>query len=87
MPATAKLPAKHRAKVNRQLDSLCKNYFPSIPISDIQTILDQFELKIEDGIYCGATGESHEPIGNGCWLRLSWYRMESGKYEIVAYIS
>lgn len=87
MSATAKLPAKHRNRINRELDKLCKEYFPQIPIKEIQSILDTFELKIPDGIYCGHEGESMEEVGSGVWLRMTWYRMPSGKFEIVAYVS
>lgn len=89
MSATAntKVPAKHRAKINRALDALCKNYFDSIPVKEIQAILETYELKMEDGIYCGREGESNEPIGNGCWLRMTWYKLQSNRFEIVAYVS
>ena len=82
-----KLPAKHRARINRELSTLCKGYFPQIPIQEIQAILDVFELKIPDGIYCGHEGESMEEIGHGVWLRMTWFRMLSGRFEIVAYVS
>lgn len=88
MSATpSKLPAKHCQKINRELSALCRNYFPEIPISKIQSILDVFELKIPDGIYCGREGESIEEIGHGVWLRMTWYKMQSGNFEIVAYVS
>jgi len=87
MSATAKLPAKYLSKINRQLGVLCKFYFPSIPVQEIQSILNEFELKIPDGIYCGREGESMEEIGNGVWLRMTWYKMQSGNFEIVAYVS
>lgn len=90
MNATAKitkLPAKYRSKINRQLDSLCKKYFKEIPITEIQNILNEFELKIPEGIYCGREGESMEEIGSGVRLRMTWYKMQSGNFEIVAYVS
>ena len=37
--------------------------------------------------YCGRDGHSVEKIGNWSWLSLSWHRMDSGRYEIVAYLS
>ena len=82
-----KLPAKHRNRINRELAMLCKGYFPAIPIKEMQAILEVFELKISDGIYCGHQGESMEEVGHGVWLRFTWYRMPSGKFEIVAYVS
>lgn len=82
-----KLPVKYRNRINKQLDNLCRNnYFQSIPLKDIAAILAPFELKIEDGIYCG-DGETYEEVGHGVWFRMSWYKMPSGRYEIVAYVS
>lgn len=32
-------------------------------------------------------GRIHAEVGDGKWLSLSWHRMESGRYEIVAYVN
>jgi hypothetical protein len=29
----------------------------------------------------------HEQVGEGKWLSLSLYQMESGRFEVVAYVS
>lgn len=87
MSKPTKLPAKYRARINRELDKLCKNYFKEIPITEIQSILNEFELNIPEGIYCGREGESMEEVGHGVWLRMTWYKLESGNFEIVAYVS
>lgn len=42
---------------------------------------------LSDGVYCGEDGRIHEQVGPHTWLSLSWYKMESGRYEIVAYLS
>lgn len=81
-----KLPVKYRNCINKQLDILCKKYFNSIPLQEIAAILAPFELALQDGIYCG-DGETFEEIGHGVWFRMTWYKMTSGRYEIVAYVS
>jgi hypothetical protein len=80
-------------KINTDLHKLTSNkYFPEIPLKSIDTILTHYGLnKLEDGIYTGQSGEFVENVGktwgNNVYLRMTWYRMESGRYEIVAYVS
>ena len=38
-------------------------------------------------ILCGREGRLHEAVGRNRWLALSWYKMESGRYEVLAYVS
>lgn len=35
----------------------------------------------------GLDGRKHVEIGEGKWLSMSWHRMESGRYEVVAYVN
>jgi hypothetical protein len=42
---------------------------------------------LTEGIYCGHEGGVHEQVGPHTWLALTYYRMESGRYEVVAYLS
>lgn len=86
MNATAKTTAKEKTAINKALGKLCSKYFPSIPLEEIQSIFSPFDLKIEEGIYCGREGESLEPIGRETFMRLTWYKLESGNFEIVAYV-
>jgi hypothetical protein len=74
--------------LNRKLAEMGKTYFDSIPVADICAVLVAAGFRpLEDGIYCGATGECHEAIGAGAWFRMQWYKMGSGRYEITAYVS
>lgn len=83
-------------------EALKATYFESIPLSLIQEALKPFNLMICDeegnpweGLLCGR--EAHEIFsiadteGKGIItntsLSLSWYKMTSGRYEIVGYIS
>lgn len=87
MSATTKLPAKDKKKINRQLDALCREYHVGIPCEKINSILGEFQLKMEDGIYCGWDGEMSEHVGQNTYIRMTWHKMPSGKFEIVAYVS
>ena len=79
------MKAKLIRQINKALNALCASRYDCIPTSGISAILNPLGLALEDGIYCGAAGEFLEPIGQNIHLRLSWYRLESGRYEIVAY--
>ena len=80
-----KLTTSEKNKINKALDKLCKQYFPHIPTTEIDSILSPFGVKLESGIYCGREGDCTDEIGRGTHLRMTWYRMQSGNYEIVAY--
>jgi hypothetical protein len=86
-----KLKASEKSKINRELGKLTFNkYFPEIPLRCLATILNSFGLNTNflDGIYCGRAGETNEEIsGTNVFFRMTWYKMESGRYEIVCYVS
>lgn len=76
-----------RKKANKALAEL-PNYHDSIPLVAIDRCLtDAGFSETDGGIYCGRQGTSIEQVGPRTWLSLSWYRMESGRYEIVCYVS
>ena len=83
-----------RNRTNRQLQPF-NAYFDEIPLSDIFDVVRRNigEVVQEDGtpwsgILCGREGNSIFGIaGFASCLRLSWYRMQSGRYEIVVYVS
>ena len=72
--------------VNKALNDIGKSYYACIPLDKIKSILESHGLELENGIYCGS-GETFEPVGQDIYLRLSWYQMQSGNYEITAYAS
>lgn len=77
-----------RRRVNNSLHDLGTRYHDGIPVHEIDAILvaNNFD-ETEPAIYCGRVGRALIPVGQKAWLALSWYKMESGRYEIVAYIS
>lgn len=80
---------RSRHAFNRALQKLTVNcYFDAIPVTllDEQLRLHGFSF-LQDGIYCGADGQINEQVGPNTWLAMSWHRMESGRYEIVVYVS
>jgi hypothetical protein len=87
--------------INKELTTLTTNkYFDSIPTQSIQEILDRYNLgkdvetgeNVMDGIYTGAEGRMEAPIskdqrGNtNMMFIMTWYKMGSGRYEIVVYV-
>ena len=42
---------------------------------------------LEPAIYCGRDGSVHEQVGERTWLVMQWHKMETGKYEVNAYVS
>ena len=77
-----------QAQVNERLYNLGKVYHNYIPVYEIDSALVEsgFEAT-EPAIYCGADGKSHEEVGHGKYLSMTWHKMESGRYEIVAYLN
>lgn len=83
---------QRRQRLNKQaneaLYKLGLTYHESIPLATVDAILSAADLNpLEAMILCGREGRIHEDVGNGLWLSLSWFKMTSGRYEIVAYIS
>jgi hypothetical protein len=77
-----------RNKANRMLAAL-PSYHNAIPNADIDNILSATGFsQLAEGIYCGRDGQVHEQVGPNTWLHLTWHKMEeTGRYEIVAYVS
>ena len=98
-----KINAKVRKEAGKAIwNTLKPTYFDSIPLLGIQDALKPFSLMICDeegnpweGLLCGR--EAHEifPVasteGQGkvenASLCLSWYKMPSGRYEVIGYLS
>jgi hypothetical protein len=81
-------------KLNKEIHALITNkYFPEIPLKLFAEIFTSFGLNTEflDGVYCGQSGETSQLIPAGesksIFWRMTWYKMPSGNYEIVAYVS
>lgn len=95
---TKRLKAKERKNINKRLSSI-DTYCESIPIGTIEEIITEesgYILLNEDNthfsaIFCGREGRADISIGHydGAifdMLHLSWYKMSSGRYEIVSYV-
>ena len=90
------MKAALKRKVNNALSKL-PVYHDSIPFNLIREIvesigktvvLDVDDQPLEGVLFCGEKGQSLFALKDSRYgLSLSWYRMESGRYEIVTYIN
>lgn len=75
-------------QANEALYKLGLTYHESIPLAVIDAILSAADLNpLEAMILCGREGRINEPVGDNLYLTLNWFKMTSGRYEIVAYIN
>lgn len=64
------------------------NYHDWVPLDAVSTELTDAGFDaLEPMILCGREGNIHQNVGRNRWLSLTWYKMESGRYEVVAYVS
>lgn len=83
----AKTERKARTAANNDLGKLA-NYHDGLPIQAFDNILTKHGFEpLENAIYCGREGQCHQQVGTKTFFHFTWYKMESGKYEIVAYLS
>lgn len=87
---TAAEERKARKRANAALAKL-GNYHDGLALDKIDAILEANGFnKLEEAIYCGRDGRSHEQVGERTWLSLTWHQMEGSatrRYEVVAYLS
>ena len=96
------IPANIRRKITNSFHKLLKPiYFQSIPLNELFAITlengykpIQEDATLWSGLLCGSEGttlfplvdsQNTGPVNNS--IALQWYKMESGKYEITAYLS
>ena len=95
-----KIDAKTKKLINSELGTLCKTYYNEIPLDEIFNILKKNNVVAvqEDGtswsgFLVGDKGSAIFDLTidgknvNNAVMPLSWYKIESGRYEINAYIS
>jgi len=83
---TAQQERVARRRVNHTLCVLSCAYHDGLPITTIDDA-NGFDTT-EPAIYCGRDGIcSPMQVGKRTWLSLSWHKMESGKYEVIANVS
>ncbi len=81
------------ARANEQLHKLGMTYHVGLPLQEVSAILTANGMSAEalNGIYCGTDGRMSEKtaaIGKReLYLHLAWHKMESGRFEIVAYVN
>lgn len=86
----AKLATRLR-KVNDLLHKLGLEYHDTLSYSlnVVDRVLVENGFKETDSapIITGVDGKLHCPVGCDKWLTVSWHRMASGRYELVAYVN
>lgn len=80
-----------RARINDAIHRLTLNkYFKTIPVHELVEILKKEGFKgeeLESHIFQETQGRLTVQVGPRSVLTMSWYKMPSGNYEIVAYVS
>ena len=85
---TATQERNARIRVNDALYRFGLTYWESIPLANIDSLLTREGFReTEPAIYCGRDGSSHERVGDHTWFTMTWHKMESGRYEVTAYVS
>ena len=75
-------------RVNDVLHAMGLCNHANVPLDTVNDALTTYGFdSLEPMILCGREGRIHEYVGRDKWLALSWYKMESGRYEVVAYVS
>ena len=76
-------------KVNVELEKINAERHTGMPMREIATVLVNNGLdpeKIHEHLH-GDEGRLHVEVGPEIYFTMTWYRMESGRFEIVAYAS
>ena len=77
-----------RKRLNENLYRLGLTYWECIPLSTMDAMLTHEGFReTEPAIYCGRDGSSHERVGDYTWFTMTWHKMESGRYEVIAHVS
>lgn len=87
-----------RNKINKEFSRTVLQYEDEIPMDKIMTACEKFGGLVVDeageswsGIFCGRNGNANIEVKfddyTPMYIVLNWYKMPSGRYEIVVYIS
>jgi hypothetical protein len=77
------------AKINTELQSVNLQRHIGMPLNDITGVLVRHDLdpsKVRDHVH-GDEGRLHAQVSADIYFTMTWKRMESGRYEIVSYVS
>jgi len=86
--ATANKLKRDTNGVNDALYGLGRTSHESVPLDTVNELLMHYGFdRLESMLLCGREGRLHEAVGRNRWLALTWYKYESGRYEVVAYVS
>jgi len=77
-------PASRQKAVNNALYYLGTYYHDALPLADINRILTESGFQAAT---FSQVGRCHEEVGEGKWLSVTFYRMDSGRWEVVAYVN
>lgn len=86
--ATLPSLARRINSVNSELWKLGLEYHPTLgySIDAASRILAKYDFReIDQSV--SITGRLHVEVGEGKWLSMSWYRLDSGNWEVVAYVN
>lgn len=73
---------------NRILSEMFATFTDGVPLDRVNDALRAKGFdQLEPMLLCGREGRLHEAVGRNRWLSLTWYKMESGRYEVIAYVS
>ena len=84
-----KIGTKERNALANKLSVIGLTYHESAcPPVLVQAVRDAGGNTAElEGIYCGDEGSAYGKVFENCGIAHTWYRMPSGRFEIVAYLT
>jgi hypothetical protein len=87
----AKLPtlAARLSRANAELWQLGHTYYLTVPFDTIDGILSRngFRTTRDTEETVSHTNGLHAYVGESKWLHINWHKMESGRWEVVAYVN
>jgi hypothetical protein len=102
MDQTTRIKGSIRSKINREMGkTLTRNtYFDEVPLGELFDACKKFDvIPIQEdgmewsGMLVGREGEAHIDLAyegkvvKNAMLNITWYKMASGRYEVVGYVS
>lgn len=74
-------------RVNEALWKMGRIYYESVPLVEIASLLRANGFEFNDVIATADEGRLTRPVGRDKWLSLSYFKMPSGRFEVVAYVN
>lgn len=80
--------------VTKRLNEICRTYHQTIPLNDLLDAVRPVGEPVDvdgtpwAGLLCGRDGRtSIELKGSRRWLHVQWFKFDTGRYEVNAYVS